>query len=94
MHVEEGYAELEAKAKGGVAVVSVGECFVVTKYANREDDPLRDFTVLEGETMEHAKSYARVIKENGTSAIIELRNCGQSKVAGFTNQVIQVFSPF
>ncbi len=90
MHLEDGYAEFESKAKGGAGVVCVGECFVDAEYSCREDDPPRDYSVLTGETMDLARSYASVIKENGAIAMIELNHCGQSKVGSACSNKIAI----
>ncbi|MCI8992979.1 MAG: FAD-dependent oxidoreductase [Eubacterium sp.] len=75
------YYKVEMPAKGGAAVVSVGELDVNSREAKRMPLPDVDFTVTSGEAFNAISEYAWRIKRHGAVALIELSHPGALKPA-------------
>lgn len=77
---EKSFRKLEAPARGGDAIVSVGELDVNFTNAVRIPlDPV-DFKSKEGYVVEKIGEYARRIKKHGAIALCELAHPGAEKV--------------
>lgn len=75
------YYKVEMPAKGGAAVVSVGELDVNSRQAKRMPLPDVDFTVTSGADFNAISEYAWRIKRHGAVALIELSHPGALKPA-------------
>lgn len=77
---EKSFRKLEAPARGGDAIVSVGELDVNFKNAVRIPlDPV-DFKAKDGYVVEMIGEYAKRIKKHGAIALCELVHAGAEKV--------------
>lgn len=77
---EKSFRKLEAPARGGDAIVSVGELDVNFIDAVRIPlDPI-DFKAKDGYVVEQIGEYARRIKKHGAIALCELAHPGAEKV--------------
>lgn len=77
---EKSFRKLEAPARGGDAMVSVGELDVNFKDAVRIPLDFIDFTQTTGYAVEKIGEYARRIKKHGAIALCELGHPGAEKV--------------
>ena len=75
------YYKVELPARGGAAVVSVGELDVNSREAKRMPLPDVDFTVTSGAAFNAISEYAWRIKRHGAVALIELSHPGALKPA-------------
>lgn len=73
------YRKIESIAKGGAAVVYVGETNVNFTDANRLPFPPFDFSEHKGKAFEAIGHYATLIKKHGALAMIELAHPGAEK---------------
>lgn len=73
------YQKVENPAKGGCAVVCVGETSVNPEDAKRMPLPDIDFDKTSGEAFEAIAGYAKRIKKHGAVAMIELFHPGSAK---------------
>ena len=73
------YLKVERPARGGAAVVSVGEVSVNSDDAKRMPLPDIDFSQCRGEAFEAVAEYARRIHRHGAVALIELCHPGSAK---------------
>lgn len=85
---EKSFRKLEAPARGGDAMVSVGELDV--NFTNAIRIPLEpiDFTQKEGYVVEKIGEYARRIKKHGAIALCELAHPGAEKVPFNENEEV------
>ena len=77
---EKSFRKLEAPARGGDAMVSVGELDVNFTDAIRIPLPPIDFTETEGYAVSRIGEYARRIKKHGAIALCELSHPGAEKM--------------
>lgn len=77
---EKSFRKLEAPAKGGDAMVSVGELDVNFRDAVRIPLPPVDFTEKDGYVVQQVGEYARRIKKHGAIALVELAHPGAEKM--------------
>lgn len=77
---EKSFRKLEAPARGGDAIVSVGELDV--NFTNAVRIPLSpiDFKAKDGDIVKNIGEYARRIKKHGAIALCELAHPGAEKV--------------
>ena len=76
---EKSFRKLEAPARGGDAMVSVGELDVNFRDAIRIPLPPIDFSETEGYAVSRIGEYARRIKKHGAIALCELSHPGAEK---------------
>ena len=77
---EKSFRKLEAPARGGDAIVCVGELDVNFKDAVRIPFPPVDFADPDPYTVERIGEYARRIKKHGAIALQELMHAGAEKI--------------
>ena len=77
---EKSFRKLEAPARGGDAMVSVGELDVNFVDAVRIPLPPVDFTAKDGYVVQQVGEYARRIRANGAIALCELCHPGAEKM--------------
>ena len=77
---EKSFRKLEAPARGGDAIVSVGELDVNFKDAVRIPLPPVDFTEENSYPVQRVGEYARRIHKHGAIALLELCHCGAEKM--------------
>ena len=77
---EKSFRKLEAPARGGDAMVSVGELDVNFVDAVRIPLPPADLTATEGYVVERVGEYARRIHRHGAIALLELCHPGAEKM--------------
>ena len=77
---EKSFRKLEAPARGGDAMVSVGELDVNFVDAVRIPLPSVDFTEQDSYAVKQVGEYARRIKKHGAIALCELCHAGAEKV--------------
>ena len=77
---EKSFRKLEAPARGGDAMVSVGELDVNFVDAVRIPLPPVDFTAKEGYVVQQVGEYARRIQKHGAIALCELCHPGAEKM--------------
>ena len=77
---EKSFRKLEAPARGGDAMVSVGELDVNFVDAVRIPLPPVDFTAKEGYVVQQVGEYARRIQTHGAIALCELCHPGAEKM--------------
>lgn len=75
------YNKVEEPAKGGAAVVSVGEIDINSREAKRMPLPDVDFSITSGAAFNAISEYAWRIKRHGAVALIELNHPGAMKPA-------------
>ena len=86
--IDEEIENFRERAKGGCAVVCVGECFVDNEYSCRENDTPMDFSPENTDLLEKIRRYPDAIHEFGAVAMAELNHCGQSKTGkGCRNKI-------
>ena len=78
-HAPAKYNKIEAPAKGGTAMVTVGELNVNCLDSKRLPLPDVDFNVRSGEAFNAISEYAWRIKRHGAIALQELCHCGTAK---------------
>jgi 2,4-dienoyl-CoA reductase-like NADH-dependent reductase (Old Yellow Enzyme family)/NADPH-dependent 2,4-dienoyl-CoA reductase/sulfur reductase-like enzyme len=71
---------VEDRAKGGCAQVTVGETPVDFEYANKDPFPPIDYTNFNDPAFAKLGQLARVIKQYGAAAMIELSHCGAARL--------------
>ena len=76
---EKSFRKLEAPARGGDAMVSVGELDVNFRDAIRIPLPPIDFSETEGYAVSRIGEYARRIKQHGAIALCELSHPGAER---------------
>lgn len=81
--------KIEDRAKGGAALINIGETGVNFDEANRVPIPFCDFTDYSSEAFRLVKRYAEIIHESGAIACMELNHPGAEKnpFAGQPNPV-------
>ena len=77
---EKSFRKLEAPARGGDAMVCVGELDVNFRDAVRIPLPPVDFTETEGYVVQRVGEYARRIQKHGAIALVELCHPGAEKM--------------
>ena len=77
---EKSFRKLEGPARGGDAMVCVGELDVNFRDAVRIPLPPADFTATEGYVVDRVGEYARRIKRHDAIALVELCHPGAEKV--------------
>ncbi len=77
---DKSFRKLEAPARGGDAIVSVGELDVNFRDADRIPLPPIDFTETTGYVVNQVGEYARRIQKHGAIALCELAHPGAEKM--------------